>query len=151
MFEFVAELFNLSIDQVATGFKFTWAVLAILVTMMFIALKKDVVTETGRRLMNGVIFVSIATAIAQAYWGIWRMLRSIGQLESSQWFVTHGHWEAWVLFGIAFGYALHLGHILKDRLGKYWLAIALSGIGVMFLSFANLPKLVALAFGVNAG
>lgn len=135
------ELFDLTIDQLSFGFKATWTIVALIVAYLFAKTRHGCVSVKSYRLMTGVVWISLSCVAAQSYWAIWRFLRALGYSDAGKWFVSHGHFEAFVLVGIALGYSYHLGHLLEPKIGRFWLPISLGVIGVMFWVLANLPKL----------
>lgn len=133
-------LFDLTVDEVSFGFKATWTILALVVAFIFSKARYGV-SAKGFRLMTGVMYISISCALAQGYWATWRFLRAIGQPpEITNWFLMHGHFEAFILIGLAVGYSYHLGHVLEDFLGKNWLIITMITISSVFAGLVFLPK-----------
>jgi hypothetical protein len=78
--------------------------------------------DEATRLMAGIVFVGLGTAIHRLYWAMWRAFRiHYGSAsDAALWFPTHAHFVNATILVSCIGYTLHLYPVLFALHGKRW-------------------------------
>ena len=128
-------------DQFVTFQNIVWIVFSLSVaagfTYRYLTAHRS---DSGNRLMLGVILVALASACHRGYWALWRLERHWFGADSPQalWFVDNADYVGICIAVIAVGYSFHLYTVFRKWWGRLWVAVPFGMVALSYLAAITL-------------